>query len=61
MQQHNDAMMGFTVNFRLNVEDRRLLRECSRRHDMTMTDVVRMGIRKICGGVDQKPEQPSAA
>jgi hypothetical protein len=60
MHHHHEAEPTVGMAFKLNLADRRLLLEYSRRNDMTMADVVRLGIRKICAGVD-KPEQSSAA
>jgi hypothetical protein len=61
MPHHDEAMPCITSIFRLSLDDRRILREYSRQKGITMSDAVRMGIRKVCGGVDKKPEQPSAA
>jgi hypothetical protein len=57
---HDEATPGVSMCLKLSLADRRMLREFAHRHDITMTDVVRMGIRNVCGGVNQ-PEQSSAA
>jgi hypothetical protein len=57
---HDEAMPAVSMCLKLSLADRHLLREYAHRHDITMTDVVRMGIRNVCGGVD-KPERVNAA
>jgi hypothetical protein len=61
MRYHDKTVPNVVMNFRLNPEDRRLLHEFCRRNEISMSDAVRLSIRRVCGGVDKKPEQPSAA
>jgi hypothetical protein len=61
MRYHDKLVPTIEMNFRLGPEDRHLLHEYSRRTGITMSDAVRLGIRRVCGGVDKQPEQPSAA
>jgi hypothetical protein len=53
--RHDEIKPAIVMNFKLSLEDRRLLREYSHRHEITMSDAVRLGIRRVCGSVDQKP------